>query len=141
MKTVRAFVKRHPVLSFYALVFAISWGGLLLVVGGPDGISATPEQVERLLLPALLATFAGPSIAGIVLTGLVHGRAGLRDLLARMTRWRVGVRWYAVALLTAPLFVTATLLALSLSSPSSSPAYTRPTTRPPFCCSASRGGS
>ncbi len=117
MKTVRAFVKRHPVLSFYALVFAISWGGLLLVVGGPDGISATPEQVERLLLPALLATFAGPSIAGIVLTGLVHGRAGLRDLLARMTRWRVGVRWYAVALLTAPLFVTATLLALSLSSP------------------------
>jgi len=117
MKTVRAFVKRHPVLSFYALVFAISWGGLLLVVGGPDGISATPEQVERLLLPALLATFAGPSIAGIVLTGLVHGRAGLRDLLARMTRWRVGVRWYAVALLTAPLFVTASLLALSLSSP------------------------
>jgi hypothetical protein len=117
MKTVRAFVKRHPVLSFYALVFAISWGGLLLVVGGPDGISATPEQVERLLLPALLATFAGPSIAGIVLTGLVHGRAGLRDLLARMTRWRVGARWYAVALLTAPLFVTATLLALSLSSP------------------------
>ena len=42
---------------------------------------------------------------------------GFRDLLTRMTRWRVGARWYALALLTAPLLVTATLLALSLSSP------------------------
>ena len=39
------------------------------------------------------------------MTGLVYGRAGLRDLLTRMTRWRVGARWYAVALLTAPLLV------------------------------------
>jgi membrane protease YdiL (CAAX protease family) len=51
------------------------------------------------------------------MTGLLRGRAGLRDLFARMTRWRVGVRWYAVALLTAPLLVTAVLLALSISSP------------------------
>jgi membrane protease YdiL (CAAX protease family) len=51
------------------------------------------------------------------MTGLVHGRAGFRDLLTRMTRWRVGARWYAVALLTAPLLVTAVLLALSLGSP------------------------
>jgi hypothetical protein len=65
----------------------------------------------------LLALFAGPSVAGIVLTGLLYGRAGFRNLLTRMTRWRVGARWYAVALLTAPLLVTATLLALSLSSP------------------------
>ena len=52
-----------------------------------------------------------------MLTGLVYGRAGFRDLLARMTRWRVGARWYAVALLTAPLLLTAVLLALSLISP------------------------
>jgi membrane protease YdiL (CAAX protease family) len=65
----------------------------------------------------LLALFAGPSMAGILLTGLLYGRAGFRNLLTRMTRWRVGARWYAVALLTAPLLVTATLLALSLISP------------------------
>src|SRR5215212_11198378 len=118
MKTIRAFIKRHPVLSYYAMVFAISWGGILLVVGlGPGEIPATKEQVGALMPFMLLALFAGPSVAGILMTGLVYGREGFRNLLTRMTRWQVGARWYAVAILTAPLLVTATLLALSLTSP------------------------
>jgi uncharacterized protein len=118
MKTIRAFITRHPVLSYYAMVFAISWGGILLVVGlGPGGIPAAKEQVGALMPFMLLALFAGPSVAGLVMTSLVYGRAGFRNLLTRMTRWRVGARWYALALLTAPLLVTATLLALSLTSP------------------------
>jgi hypothetical protein len=28
MKTIRAFIKRHPVMSYYAMVFVISWGGI-----------------------------------------------------------------------------------------------------------------
>ena len=118
MKTIKAFIDKHPVPSYYALVFAISWGGILLVAGlGPGGVPATKEQVETLMPFALLALFAGPSVAGILIIGLLYGREGFRNLLARMTRWRVGVRWYAVALLTAPLLVTATLLAFSVSSP------------------------
>jgi membrane protease YdiL (CAAX protease family) len=118
MKTIKAFIRKHPVLSFYAMVFAISWGGILLVVGlGPGGIPATKGQVGAMMPFMLLALFAGPSVAGLLMTGLVYGREGFRDLLTRMTRWRVGARWYAVALLTAPLVVTATLLALSLTSP------------------------
>ena len=118
MRAIRAFIKRHPVLSYYAMVFAISWGGILLVVGlGPGGIPAAKEQVGALMPFMLLALFAGPSVAGLVMTGLVYGREGFRNLLARMRRWRVGARWYALALLTAPLLVTATLLALSLTSP------------------------
>src|SRR5215213_11673185 len=106
MKTIKAFIKSHPVLSYFALTFAISWGGMLLLIlaGGSGGIP-------------MLAWVAGPPVAGIMFTGLVYGRAGFRNLLTRMTRWRVGARWYAVALLTAPLLVTATLLALSISSP------------------------
>jgi len=60
---------------------------------------------------------AGPSVAGILLTGLVDGRAGLREFRSRLLKWRVGARWYAVALLTAPLVATAVLLGLSLTSP------------------------
>jgi uncharacterized protein len=116
MKTIKAFVERHPLLSFYALAFAITWGGLIMVVGGPGEILGSPEKFEARFGLVLLAWLAGPSVAGIVLTGLLHGRAGLRDLLTRMTRWRVGARWYAVALLTAPLLVTAVLFALSLTS-------------------------
>ena len=117
MKAIKALVKRHRLLTYYALVFAISWGGVLLVIGGPGAIPGTQEQFEKLLPFAILALLAGPPVAGIVLIGLVYGRAGFRDLLARITRWRVGARWYAVALLPAPLSMTAALLALSLFSP------------------------
>jgi membrane protease YdiL (CAAX protease family) len=116
MTTIRAFTKRHPLLSFYALAFAITWGGLIMVVGGPSEILGSPEKFETRFGLVLLAWLAGPSVASILMTGLVHGRAGLRNLFARMTRWRVGARWYAVALLTAPLLSVAVLLALSLSS-------------------------
>jgi membrane protease YdiL (CAAX protease family) len=107
---------RYPVLSFYALVFAISWGGLLLLIG-PGPIPGAPGDVERLFPLALVTQFAGPSISGILMTGLVSGKAGLRELRARLFRWRVGARWYAAALLTGPLVVAAVLFGLSIVSP------------------------
>ena len=58
MRTIRAFVKSRPLLSYYALVFAISWGGALLVIGGPNAIPGTEEQYERLLPFAILALLA-----------------------------------------------------------------------------------
>jgi CAAX protease family protein len=102
--------------AYYALVFAISWGGILILVG-PGRIPGSTEEVERLFPLALVMQFAGPSIAGILMTGLVAGRAGLRELLSRLLRWRVGARWYATAILTGPLLVAAVLFALSLGSP------------------------
>src|SRR5215203_375073 len=117
MTTIRAFTKRHPLLSFYALVFAITWGLFVLAVGGPGGIPATKEEFTTLPLLAILAELLGPSVSGILLTGLVYGREGFRNLFTRMRRWRVGARWYAVALLTAPLVSTAVLIPLSLISP------------------------
>jgi membrane protease YdiL (CAAX protease family) len=116
MKTIMAFIKRRPVLTYFALTFVISWGGLL-IVAGPGGISATSGPSETLLPFMYLAMLAGPSLAGVLLTGLVDGRAGLREVLSRLFRWRVSARWYAVALLTAPLLWLATLFALSLTSP------------------------
>jgi membrane protease YdiL (CAAX protease family) len=114
--TSRALVWRHPALTYFVLTFVISWGGALLVIG-PGGFPATQEEFDRLLPLAGLALLAGPGISGVLLTGLVHGRAGLRDVVVRMTRWRVGVRWYAPALLSAPLVFMVVLLALSLTSP------------------------
>jgi membrane protease YdiL (CAAX protease family) len=117
MTTVNAFVARHPVAAYFALTFAISWGGVLLAIGGFGGMSEPTPTSDPRFIYAFLAMLAGPSVAGVLLTGVVHGRAGLRDVLARATTWRVGVRWYAVALLTAPLLMSVTLFALSLISP------------------------
>lgn len=116
MTTIHAFIKRHPAPLYFVLTFAISWGGVLLVLG-PGNFPGTPEQLEALIGFVVLAILAGPSVAGVLLAVLVDGKAGLRELRSRLFKWRVSVRWYAVALLTAPLVVTATLLALSLVSP------------------------
>jgi membrane protease YdiL (CAAX protease family) len=116
MKSIKGFIKGHPVLSYFALVFAISWGGGLIVVG-PGAFLGTKETSGMLFLLVVLVALAGPSVAGILLTGLVDGRAGLSEFRSRLLKWRVGVRWYAVALLTAPLLYVAVLLALSLISP------------------------
>lgn len=113
MMTIKTFTTKHPVLTYFVLTFAISWGGLAIVVG-PDGITA--EETNMPFMLVYLTTVAGPPIASILLTGLFHGRTGLRELLSRLVKWRIGVRWYVIALLVIPFSVMATLLALSLTS-------------------------
>src|SRR5215211_6576499 len=121
MTTIKAFIKTHPLLSFFTLAFVISWAGVIMVVG-PSGISANklPSDMRiALLFPTMLL---GPSVAGLLLTGLLYGREGFRELRSRLLRWRVRARWWAVALLTAPLVSGASVLVLSLSSPKFLPA-------------------
>lgn len=89
-------------LTYYVLAFAISWGGGLLVIGGPGGVPATAEQFTAapLVIPML---FAGPA-SRILLTILVDGRAGWRAA-SPLAEWRVGACWYAVALSDRPACV------------------------------------
>ena len=79
MRAITAFIKRHAVLTYYALVFAISWGDVLIVVG-PTGFPGTSAQVERLMPWVILAFLVGPALGGPVLTGLAYGlkSSGLR---------------------------------------------------------------
>ena len=115
MQTIRAFARKHPALSYFVLTFAISWG-FILVIATPRGILGTKEEFEQLFPIAVPLMVLGPSISGILLTGLVAGWQGLRDYRSRLLEWRVGARWYAAAMLTAPLYFLATMLALSAFS-------------------------
>jgi membrane protease YdiL (CAAX protease family) len=121
MTAIKPFVRKHSVPTYFVLAFAITWGCMVIVIG-PGGFPMTAEQFEALGPLVYLAMLIGPSAAGLLLTGLVEGRAGFRELLSRLFRWRVGARWYAAALLTAPLLATVVLLALSLFSPEFLPA-------------------
>lgn len=116
MNTILSFIRRYPLPVYYSLVFLISWGGVLLLIGGPGNIPGTPEEAAQLLPVGIMAMLLGPSFAGLLLTGLVHGRAGYRELFARLFQQRVVPQWYAVALLGAPLLMLALLSALSLLS-------------------------
>lgn len=116
MASIKAFIERHAVPIYFVLTFAVSWGGFTLVVGGPRGFPGDPEEFERLLPFAASAMLAGPSVSGLLLTGLLSGGAGLRELLSRFLKWRVGVRWYAFALLPGFVLPAAVLFALSIAS-------------------------
>lgn len=117
-------VGSRPVLVYYVVAFAISWGGFLLA-GGPGLLTGTDWERDPSFLAAVQLMLAGPPVAGLVLTALVAGRAGLRDLRSRLLRWRVGLRWYAVAVLIAPLVQGTVLLALSLGSSAFLPSIAR----------------
>ena len=45
-----------------------------------------------------------PSTVAIVLVAVIHGKRGVRSLLGRLVKWRVGLRWYLVVLIL-PLLV------------------------------------
>ena len=107
--------KKHPLLTYYFVTFLISWGGVVLVSGGPGRISSKPSDVP--FLPLYFITVAGPILASLLITGLYNGKKGYRELLSRLFKWRVPGRWYAVALFAAPFSVFAALFALTLTSP------------------------
>lgn len=110
---IKSFAQKHPLLCFYLLTFAISWGSVFVIAGGQDGFPASEEKLQKLLPFIVFGLASGPVIAGIVMTALISGKAGLRRILSCFVTWRVGISWYVIAFLTAPLSVLVTLLMLS----------------------------
>ena len=105
-------LRRHPVGSFFALAFAISWGGILVVLGatGFHLVDLRPLDTGLIFVLMLL----GPSVSGLALTALLEGRAGFRRLRAGAAHWRVGLGWTLVALMTMPVLLLATLWPLGV---------------------------
>lgn len=116
---IKVWIQRHSVLIYFSIVLLISWGAGL-IVEGPKLIRHEPIQPTDalLLFPIIVVSVA---LTGIALISYTDGKRGLRDLLARMGRWRVSIYWYAVALLTAPALI---LLVLFLFRTLVSPIFT-----------------
>ncbi|PWB69909.1 MAG: hypothetical protein C3F07_18380 [Anaerolineales bacterium] len=111
MTIVKGFVRERPLSTYFIMTFIISWGAVLMLVG-LDGVPVDPDQAVTLGMAILL----GPSITSILLTGIVYGKTGFRELGSRLFKWHIGLNWYAVAILTAPLTTAVVLLVLSLFS-------------------------
>ena len=119
--SLKNFVERHPALSYFTLVYLITWGAILLIVRGLDSSGGTDPTVRTAIvsLPLLVA----PGLVGITLTAFLEGKAGIRAMFSRMTHWRVGIGWYAVALGLMPILLLAILYGLTLLvSPAFAPA-------------------
>jgi len=108
----KTFLTRNPVLSYFILTFIISWSGVI-IVAFYTGMPATSLQFEKIGPIALLPFLLGPTIASLILTGIISGKPGFRDLFSRLVKWRVNFRWYALAFLFLPVLAGGTLLVLS----------------------------
>ena len=103
-------IKRHPLISFFVLACLLSWWSWPLY-----SLDLTPTPTVGF----------GPFLAALVVLAVTRGKAGIVDLLRRIVRWRVGLKWYAVALLL-PVAVTLAAAAINVhllgAQPSTSPA-------------------
>lgn len=117
-----SFLQRHSLLTYFLLAYAITWGGILLFLASIGFQFALIRMQEGLIIFGLM--ILGPSLSGLILTAALDGRQGLAELWQRMIRWRVGGRWYLVALLTNPVLLLLILFFLSVTvSPDYAPGF------------------
>jgi uncharacterized protein len=75
-------IQRYPLTTFFLLAFGITW-----VVWVPRAAGAPLETVGQ-------AWTWIPAIAALLAAALTGGRDAVRELGARLVRWRVGWQWY-----------------------------------------------
>jgi hypothetical protein len=95
MSSVSSVVRRHPIITFFVLSYAISWAFL-------------PVESVR-FLPS------GPLFAALIVIPITQGLSGLKELGLRMIRWRVRWYWYAAAI-GVPLAVHLAVVGLNVAA-------------------------
>jgi hypothetical protein len=99
-------LKQPPLITFFVLAMAFSWGSAILSAVWPT-------------VPFLFPY--GPLLAALVVAAVTRGKDGLRELAGRCLRWGVGLQWYAAAILTpVALAIGATALNVLLGAPAPS---------------------
>ena len=88
-------VRTYPLAAYFVLAYGYSWLVMLPRLAG--WITGFPIDI--------LVAGLGPAIAGIWVTGITGGRAGIRNLLSGVVRWRVELRWWLFALCFFPLLM------------------------------------
>ena len=76
-------LRRYPLVAYFVLAYLLTWWVYPLLRFSP-----------------FLGFFGllGPALAAIIMAAALDGRSGVKDLLGRLVRWRVGARWYLIAL-------------------------------------------
>jgi CAAX protease family protein len=90
-------VSRRPVAAFLIMAFVFSWTIMLPLLLPESGFGVLPFALPWQLFGSLMSVF-GLALPAFLVTAATSGKAGVRDLLRRILRWRVGVRWYLIAL-------------------------------------------
>lgn len=86
MNAITSFIKRYPQGVFWGLAYLIGFGGYFMSVWYPSD--------------AWILVILGIFLGGALVTGIVDGREAVKIYFSRLVRFRAGIQWYAIALLT-----------------------------------------
>jgi len=89
-RTIRRWAARHEIVLYLVVAYALSWSIWPLVLANPESSPMVPF---------------GPSLAALLVAGLVGGRRHVSELLRGLVRFRTRPWWYVVALV-GPVLVT-----------------------------------
>ncbi len=93
-------MKRHPLIAFFAMAYALSWW--------PWIWAAFDSQAPSTILPC------GPLLAALIVLAVTGGWGAVWEFLKRIAQWRVGFGWFALVL-GLPVAITAISAALNLA--------------------------
>ena len=85
-------VREHQLVTYFLLAYAISWIIVAPVIASAQGFIDVPVPFALHYLNDFC-----PLLAALITAGIANGAEGLRELLRRMVRWRVGMGWVFIA--------------------------------------------
>ena len=83
-----SWVQRHPLLVFLAMTFGITWSIAATAMLATDWFTAVFGGLNGRAPMFYLAVWS-PNIAALVVTLMIGGWSGIKDLLSRLFLWRV----------------------------------------------------
>jgi len=92
-------LKEHPLFLFFPLAYLFSTILWFPQIASAQGLTSSPASTYWHLIGGL-----GPMLAALIVTAIISGQDGLRELAARAFKWRVGTRWHLFAWL-APVVI------------------------------------
>jgi uncharacterized protein len=96
-------MRKHPIAWFYILAFGISWIGMISVVLASQGIA--PFYRPYFLVLSIFFDI-GPALAAVIVSQVAQGKIGVQNLLKGLIRWRVGLVWYIIVMLSPVVLLT-----------------------------------
>ena len=115
-------VKKHQLVSFFVLSYAIMFGVMF------GYIWLQPGQPLRAWSLVWAFGIFSPTISALTISWIIGGSTEVKRLLAGFTRWKVGLQWYLAAafLLLGPLAIALIYIALGHPAAGLEPGVTIP---------------
>jgi len=99
-------MKRHPLIAFFCLSFAITWslGAVVILFGEPLAARFGDIDLRRPFWKALVhtATYA-PAISALIVIRVWRGPGAIAQYARRIFQFRAGLGWYAAVFVAYPL--------------------------------------